>query len=82
MKIYYGKGKTEFGPGVQIDLNSADLYYAISAYLMAKKVYISGPATFKINNDILTDTAASIYVDPSGFVRKKSKEYHGRGPNP
>lgn len=79
MKIDYGSGKTEFGPGVQIDLSGTDLYYAIFAYLTSKKVIISGPVTVKINEQLLTETTASIYVDPSGFVRRKSKEYSGRG---
>ncbi len=80
MKIDYGSGKTEFGTGVQIDLNGTDLYCAINAYLAAKGVYIDGPRTIRINGEILTETTASIYVDPSGFVRKKEKEYSGRGP--
>ena len=63
MEIYFGKGTTEYGPGVQIDLSEDELYQAIAAYLVARGINISGPRTTRPRSD-----GVGIYVDPSGHV--------------
>lgn len=40
MKIYHGRGKTKFGPGVQIDLTGEEVAIAIDAYLVARRVHV------------------------------------------
>ena len=35
MNVQFGKGKTEYGTGVQIDLTGDEVATAISAYLVA-----------------------------------------------
>ena len=77
MKIYYGEGKTEYGPGVQIDLTGSEVATAISAYLTAYNVYVDGPRTIRVNGELIDE--GTIYVDPSGFVITNGKKYSGRG---
>ena len=79
MKIKYGSGKTEYGPGVEITLSGDEVATAIAAYLVAKRVYIQGPRTITVNGDLCKEGV--IYVDPSGYaVNKKGKKFDGRGP--
>jgi hypothetical protein len=77
MKIYFGEGKTEYGPGVQIDLSGEEVAWAIYAYLMAKKTIINGAATIRINGNLIEE--GSVYVDPSAFVISKGRKWDGRG---
>lgn len=35
MEVKYGKGKTQYGPGVSIDLTGDEVVTAIDAYLVA-----------------------------------------------
>ena len=77
MKVKYGKGKTKYGPGVAIKLTGEEVARAIHAYLTAHNVHISGAATIKVNG--LLCEKGYVYVDPSGFVVAKGKEYSGRG---
>lgn len=78
MKVKYGKGKTEFGTGVEINLTGDEVAIAISAYLVTKRVHIDGPRTITVNGELIG--SGSIYVDPSGFAIHKGKRYNGRGP--
>ena len=78
MKVRYGKGTTEYGPGVSIELTGCDVATAIDAYLVAKGIHVSGARTIKVNGELCE--AGSVYVDPSGFVIKKGRKYSGRGP--
>ena len=78
MKVKYGEGKTEYGPGVSIELTGEEVARAISAYLVARDVYVSGPRTITVNGELCE--AGQIYVDPSGDVVAKGKGYSGRGP--
>jgi hypothetical protein len=81
MKIKYGKGKTKFGPGVEIELNGDEVATAIVAWLVAQQVHVSGPRTITVNGELCE--AGQIYVDPSGFViTPKGKKLSGRGPKP
>lgn len=77
MKINYGAGETEYGPGVQIDLSGDEVAVAIDAYLVAHQIYISGPRTVNVNGDLID--CGGVYVDPSGFVIFKDEKYDGRG---
>lgn len=78
MKVSYGAGPTQYGPGVLVELTGTELAVAIQAYLVAHEVYISGPSTVHVNGE-LCDTA-SVYVDPSGFLVCKGERWSGRGP--
>lgn len=77
MKIKYGKGKTEYGPGVDIRLKGDEVARAILAYLVARDVYITGPLTITINGERIEE--GNIYVDPSGRVVTPKKVFEGRG---
>jgi hypothetical protein len=77
MQIYFGKGKTGYGPGVQIDLTGEEVATAIYAYLMARNVVIDGAATIRVNDEIIE--SGSIYVDPSGRVIANGDGWNGRG---
>ena len=78
MKIDYGKGKTEYGPGVEIKLSGNEVARAISAYLVARGVHVNGPRTITVNGELCD--YGRVYVDPSGFViNKKGEKLSGRG---
>lgn len=77
MEIYYGEGKTKYGPGVRIDLTGEEVALAIMAFLVAKDVHKFGPSTITVNDELIQE--GSIYVDPSGKVIVNGKEFSGRG---
>lgn len=79
MKVEFGKGKTIYGPGVQIDLTGDEVARAIDAYLTAHGIHVSGPRTIRVNGELCE--SGSIYVDPSGRVIDNGKGYDGRGEN-
>ena len=66
MEIKLGEGKTEFGPGVSIDLTGDEVALAIDAYLVSHGVHVDGARTIRVNGGLCEK--GSIYVDPSGFV--------------
>lgn len=76
MKIQPGKGKTEFGPGVIIELTGDEVATAIDAYLVAHNVYVSGARTINVNGSLCEK--GIVYVDPSGFVITNGKKISGR----
>lgn len=80
MKVYYGNGPTKYGPGVQIDLTGDEVATAISAYLVARQVHISGARTITVNGQLCEYGA--VYVDPAGAVVRKGKRFSGQGPTP
>jgi len=77
MKIKHAKGKTEYGPGVEIKLTGSEVATAIDAYLVAHGVYVSGPRTITANGKLCE--SGRVYVDPSGYVVTDVKRYTGRG---
>lgn len=79
MNIKFGEGKTEYGPGVQINLDGNEVALAIYAYLIAHGVYVSGPATIKVNGELYD--YGEVYVDPSGKVVANGLGYSGKGEN-
>lgn len=78
MKVKYGKGRTEYGPGVDIELTGEEVAVAIDAWLTAHQIYISGPRTIRVNGELCQ--SGHVYVDPSGFVIRKGQRHSGRGP--
>jgi hypothetical protein len=77
MKVKHGKGKTKYGPGVEIQLSGEEVAIAIDAYLVARRVHINGPRTITVNGELCGH--GQVYVDPSGFVIHKGKKIDGRG---
>jgi hypothetical protein len=77
MKIDFGSGKTQYGPGVKIELSGDEVATAIDAYLVAHGVYVSGPRTITVNGELCEE--GLVYVDPSGFVIFNGEEWNGRG---
>ena len=77
MKVNYGKGKTEYGPGVDIELTGEEVARAIYTYLEAHDVHVRGAATITVNGELCEE--GRVYVDPSGYVISKGVEYLGRG---
>ncbi|QKZ15168.1 hypothetical protein [Spirosoma sp. KUDC1026] len=79
MGIQFGEGKTEQGPGVQIDLTGDEVATAIHAYLVAYGIHIQGPSTIRVNGQKCIN--GDIYIDPSGSVVADGDRWDGRGPS-
>lgn len=77
MNVKYGNGNSGFGPGVSITLTDEEVATAIDAYLTAHNLYIRGPRTITINNELCNN--GHIYVDPSGYVIFQGEKLSGRG---
>jgi len=77
MKIRFGKGKSEYGPGVEIKLSGEEVCRAIYAYLAAHNVITRGPATITVNGELVE--VGRMYVDPSGYVIENGIKFSGRG---
>ncbi len=78
MKIKYGSGKTEYGPGVEINLTGDEVAAAIDTWLVAHNVRINGPRTTKVNGESIEK--GRVYVDPSGHLIWDGELFDGRGP--
>lgn len=79
MRIDFGKGPTEYGPGVDITIDGDELAHAVMLYLYSRGVYVFGPRTVMVNGQLCE--GASVYVDPSGSVVDEDGErWSGRGP--
>jgi hypothetical protein len=77
MNVQFGKGKTEYGTGVQIDLSGNEVAMAIYTYLTAHNVHVDGAATITVNGELCE--VGQIYVDPSARVIYDGIEWTGRG---
>lgn len=77
MQIRFGEGKTEYGPGVSIDLNGNEVAIAIHAFLVAHGIYVDGARTVTVNGELCEK--GRVYVDPSGFVIANGEKWSGRG---
>lgn len=77
MEIKHGKGMTQYGPGVSIELTGDEVATAIDAWLVAHGVHVSGPRTITVNGELCND--GEVYVDPSGFVIAGDEKVSGRG---
>jgi hypothetical protein len=79
VRIDYGNGY--YGPGVDIQLTGDEVATAVDAYLVAHRVYVSGPRTITVNGQLCE--LGSVYVDPSGFViTPEGGKFDGRGFRP
>ena len=79
MKVSYGKGKTEFGPGVEINLTGDEVATDGDSYLVAHDIIVRGARTITVNGELIED--GEVYVDPSGFAMEKGVRFEGRGLN-
>lgn len=77
MEVKFGNGKTEYGPGVSIELTGDEVATAIDAYLVAHGVRTFGPRTITVNGELCEH--GRVYVDPEGFVMAGGKRFTGRG---
>ena len=66
MRIRYGKGTTEYGPGVSVLLDGGEVATAISAYLVSHGIHVDGPRTVTVNGKLCR--RGEVYCDPEGFV--------------
>lgn len=78
MDIKYGNGQSEYGPGIDIDLDGDEVATAIHAYLVAHGVYVNGARTVTVNGELCN--SGNVYVDPEGFVIYEGDKISGRGP--
>lgn len=78
MKVDFGEGTSEWGPGVAIELTGDEVAIAIDAWLVAQGVHVSGPRTVTVNGGLCKK--GRVYVDPSGFVNAEGRRFSGRGP--
>jgi len=77
MKVKEGKGKTKYGPGVDVILTGDEVATAIDSYLVAHNIYVDGPRTITVNGQLITN--GKVYVDPSGSVIHEGERILGRG---
>ena len=80
MDVRYSNGPTQYGPGVDICLDSNELATAIDAYLVSHGIHVSGPRSILLNGTICREFDVCVYVDPSGFVISDGEKFDGRGP--
>ena len=81
MKVKYGEGRAQYGPGISIELTGDEVAIAIDAWLVAHRVHVDGPRTVTVNGKLCK--YGSIYVDPLGFViTPDGEKLSGRGNPP
>lgn len=80
MIVKHGEGRTQYGPGVAIELTGDEVATAIDAWLVAHGVHVSGPRTVTVNGGLCR--FGQVYVDPSGFAIAGGEKVDGRGPAP
>ncbi len=79
MIVKHGNGRTEYGPGVSVELTGDEVATAIDAWLVAHDVHVSGARTVTVNGELCK--SGHVYVDPSGFVIADGVKISGRGGN-
>lgn len=77
MKIKPGKGTTQDGPGVSIELTGDEVAAAIEAWIAAQGVQVSGPRTVTVSGELCA--SGHVYADPSGFVITEGQTVCGCG---
>ena len=76
--VRYGDSKSEYGPGVCVELTGDDVATAISSFIVAHKIYVHGPHTITVNGELCK--SGEVYVDPSGYLISDGVKFSGRGP--
>lgn len=69
------KVKKTKGGGVRIKLTGCEVATAISAYLVSHGLYVGGPRTIRVNDELCKH--GQVFVDPSGFVIEDGKRIAG-----
>ena len=77
MNVRFGDGRTEYGPGVSIELTGEEVARAIEAWLVGQNVHVRGARTITVNGDLCE--AGRVYVDPGAFVMADGKRWNGKG---
>lgn len=75
MEVKFGRGPTQYGPGVEINLSGDEVAVAIDAYLVAHGVLVRGSRTITVNGELCE--SGQVYVDPSGFVMNEGERLNG-----
>ena len=75
MIVKRGNGRTEYGPGVSVELTGSDVARAIDAYLVAHGIHVNGPRTVTVNGELCE--YGRVYVDSPGFVIADGKKWDG-----
>lgn len=78
MEIKYGEGRTQYGPGVSINLTGSEVAVAIETWLLAHGVRVYGARTITVNGELCQE--GHVYVDPGAFVMAGGERFSGRGP--
>lgn len=76
MIVKLGEGRTQYGPGISIELTGAEVATAIDAWLVANDIRVNGPRTITVNGELCE--RGRIYVDPSGSVAVEGHDVFGR----
>lgn len=76
MKIDKGKGTSEFGTGINIEMSGEELAHAVSTYVHSRGIHIDGSRTITVNGELCE--SASIYVDPCGSLIIDGRKISGR----
>lgn len=77
MEVKFGDGKTEYGPGIEINLTGDEVALAIELWLFYQNTLICGPRTITVNNELCN--SGRVYIDPSGYVIDNGLKYFGSG---
>lgn len=77
MIVKHGERRTDYGPGVSIELTGDEVARAIDTWLVALGVCVRGPRTVTVNGELCK--SGKVYVDPSGFVISDGVKFSGRG---
>ena len=77
--VKHGKGTSQFGPGVQINLTGDEVAHAIDIYLLSQDIIVRGPRTIRYDGELLEDNCCEVYVDPSGSAMQNGVRFTGRG---
>lgn len=76
MKVEYGNGMTQYGPGVHVHLTGDEVARAIDDYLLTRGAVVSGARTITVNNQRCNHGDV---LDPSDFVAHNEEKLNGRG---
>lgn len=75
MLVKHGDGRTEYGPGVSVELTGDEVAMAIDAWLVARGIRVNGPRTVTVNGELCK--SGRVYVDPSGYAIADGEKISG-----